>query len=341
MDALNIEATEQLRRKVLIGMCLNLGGAALFLGVANIFIFEHKAMALGVMEIFYFFISAFMLFYIRNRSHPKWFLAFHSFVLAFLIIFGTHSKLIEEALFVWAIVLPTVFYLAMGKQVGFYWSLVCLILEVYVIYLGASATEWIPATLLANFILAYLCIWVVSHAYETSRVRAVTDLKALALHDALTGARNRLALYSTVDGQKGIDELQYALVLDIDDFKQFNDLYGHDAGDAVLVECVKRIQNIAGESNTFRVGGEELVVLVRHGEFDIQDVVTQLHRAVSRQVLMFGDVKLSISFSAGLEKYRTTENFDTVLARADADLYQAKQAGKSCTFYQGAKFAEA
>ncbi|MCG7495987.1 GGDEF domain-containing protein [Vibrio sp. Of7-15] len=339
MKTLHVDATEQLRRKVLIGMCVNLGGAALLLGVANIFYFEIQALALGSMEIVYFFISVCMLVYIRKHPQPKWFLALHSFILACLVIWGSYTKAIEETLFIWAVALPTIFYVAMGKRVGLYWSLTFLILEVIALQPALSKTVLIPSTMFANFILAYLCVWVVSHAYETSRVKAVDNLKTLALHDALTGAQNRLALYSFVDKEQKNEITRYVLIIDIDDFKQFNDLHGHDVGDTVLIEVVNRIENIVTAANTYRIGGEELVVLLDGNDPDIGSTISRLHYAISDKSVLFGELELDVSFSAGLEKYRTTENFDAVLARADAGLYQAKEAGKSCTFYQGRVFA--
>ena len=344
MNISQLDATVRLRRKVLIGMCSNLGLAALLLGLGNLFYFDVRSVPLGVMELGYFVVSGAMLIYIRGNRAPQWFLAFHSFVLAFLVVFGTFTKEAEEILFIWAIAMPTVFYLALGKHIGFYWSLLFLFCELVAIFDVINGSELTIKAVSANFVLAYVCVWVVSHAYETSRVKGIEDLHELAMHDALTGVRNRLALYASVAKNKHqAKHGQYVLTLDIDDFKKFNDKYGHDAGDAVLIEVASRLVDIAGEANTYRVGGEEFIIILGQrvtNESQIKQAVEQLHRSVQDSPVIHQERKLNVTFSAGLVEYASGAGFEDVIAQADSGLYQAKAFGKACTFYNGEFFVE-
>lgn len=100
----------------------------------------------------------------------------------------------------------------------------------------------------------------------TAQIRAEKALAYRALHDPLTGLANRVAL---------MDRLALALVaierrrsrlavlfLDLDNFKEINDTFGHDAGDRVLTETGRRLTRIARQSDTVaRLGGDEFIVL--------------------------------------------------------------------------------
>lgn len=91
------------------------------------------------------------------------------------------------------------------------------------------------------------------------------ELKHAALHDPLTGIGNRKLLQLTVDQSSGDPEsptFGALMILDIDDFKSINDVYGHPAGDDVLCRLTERMEQcVAGKGQVFRSGGDEFVVL--------------------------------------------------------------------------------
>lgn len=331
-------ATQQLRRKVLVGMCIVLGLAGLLFGLVNILYFGARARVLGILELVYFVACFGMLFYIWKRDQPSWFLIFHCVVLTFLICFGTYVSRIESSLYIWAIALPTVFYLALGLRVGFYWSLICLALELFALHFALQDSVLVRSTVLLNFVLAYVFVWTISHVYEDSRVKGVDRLNVLAHQDALTGAQNRLALVTAFQQQPVALEGSYLYTLDIDDFKVINDSYGHAAGDEVLKEVVRRLENVVNRQKIYRMGGEEFVVVLEPElipERGVTELVEKLQSSVMGSPINFNSTSINVTFSAGVEQFTCSEGLDKTLSKADNGLYLAKKAGKKCSFYQG------
>lgn len=331
-------ATQQLRRKVLIGMCIVLGLTALLFGLINIIYYGERAIALGILELIYFVISFAMLGYVWKRSQPTWFLVFHCVVLTFLICFGTYISRVESSLYLWAVALPTVFYLALGLRVGFFWSMSCLLLELVALNFALRETVLIPSLVLVNFIMAYIFVWTISHVYEDSRVKGVDRLNSLAHQDALTGAQNRLSLITAFNQRPKQFDGSYLFTLDIDDFKAINDSYGHAGGDEVLRQVVMRLGHVVGSQHIYRMGGEEFVVVLMpelvntHG---LTELVEKLQNCVMEAPTTFQSTQIKVTFSAGLERFTHQEGLDRTLSKADNGLYLAKKAGKKCSFYQG------
>ncbi|WP_260261743.1 GGDEF domain-containing protein [Vibrio intestinalis] len=329
-----IDSTDRLRRKVLIGMCINLGLAALILGIANLFLFAKKSPILGILELGYFVLSAWMLMDISKRPMRVWFLPCHTTILGSLVILGSASHNLEGVLFLWSIALPTVFYLALGKRLGFAASAVFIVLEMWVVIPNLTDTLLIPAKVFANLSLAYLCVWVVSHTYESSREKSVNELRYMALHDPLTQALNRRALVHSLE-QK-IVNIEYLLMLDIDDFKQINDSYGHESGDEVLVSVVERLQSICGEDYVYRTGGEEFIValssVLMKGQC-VNCVTNRIQLELSGIVVQTQVAPIAITLSGGLVKNDEMCSYNQVLANADKSLYLAKNSGKNQVFY--------
>ncbi|MFB9214967.1 GGDEF domain-containing protein [Vibrio sinaloensis] len=335
---IHCNATQQLRRKVLIGMCIVLGLAAFLFGLTNLFYFDDRANVLGIIELIYCATSFAMLFYIWKREQPSWFLIFHCVVLTFLISYGTYASRIESSLYLWAVALPTVFYLALGLRLGFYWSLACLLLELAALDVALENSALVRSAVYLNFVLAYVFVWTISHVYEDSRVKGVDSLNTLAHQDALTGAQNRLSLVTTFEQRAKLLEGCFLLTLDIDDFKSINDSYGHAAGDDVLKQVVERLATVAGQQHIYRMGGEEFVIVLPNTssqQTGISRWVKQLQASVMGKPMCFQGSELEVTFSAGVEQFSQAKGLDKTLSLADKDLYLAKKSGKRSTFYQG------
>jgi len=155
--------------------------------------------------------------------------------------------------------------------------------------------------------------------------RAEEFLK-LAMLDPLTGLHNRrfaeerLAAESA-RAQRHSHSLT-VLMLDLDDFKQLNDRYGHFAGDLALKEFAHRLgKAIRGSDLAVRIGGDEFVVILPECQFgQVQHVLTRLRPL---EIDLDGK-KVSFSFSAGWTDYQPGELPQEILKRADAALYVHK-----------------
>ena len=172
---------------------------------------------------------------------------------------------------------------------------------------------------------------------RTSGLEAANrQLRHLASHDALTGLPNRMLLDDRIvqaiaHSQRHSHEFA-VLVIDLDRFKLINDSLGHRAGDELLREVAQRLKSaVRAVDTTARLGGDEFVVLLdgplTHAE--AVEIGTRAIKVMEPSLRLLG-IDLHISASIGIAFYpRDGASVDTLLARADAAMYSAKERGRN------------
>ena len=209
----------------------------------------------------------------------------------------------------------------------------------------SAPTEQIPAIVLAAaaivstcFVLTVALVCVVFDRRMTSG-RAASDrqIRYMAFHDPLTGLPNRAFLADTFDERlrrAQADGKSVALLaVDLDRFKQVNDIFGHHAGDSMLctLSAMMSAELSAGETLA-RVGGDEFVI-VQSGvpqPSGAEDLARRLLDAVCRDVDIDG-VTFRAAASIGIALYpRDGKDVATLHPNADAALYRAKEGGRGC-----------
>jgi diguanylate cyclase len=164
---------------------------------------------------------------------------------------------------------------------------------------------------------------------------ALEAASAKVKEDQLTGAYNRRGLAEHFQreisrAERTNSDLSVALI-DVDNFKQLNDRYGHLAGDDALKYLVDVIKhNLRPADIVARFGGEEFVLLMPDTPVDEAiDTVQRLQRELTRTFFMANNDRLVITFSAGVAKWHLGEQDIEVIERADQAMYQAKISGKN------------
>jgi len=213
---------------------------------------------------------------------------------------------------------------------------------------GGEPREWtylrqdggrVPVTLAVNPLLdiegAVGGFLMVAHDI-TTRKRAEAYIRRMAHYDALTGLPNRTLLLDRLEvavrqaRRKG--EMLAVLMLDLDHFKRINDTLGHQAGDQLLLNVGRRIQQCLREADTVaRFGGDEFVVVLSdvRGREELATAVSDMAEAVSRP-LTVEQHELVVTPSIGGCLFPDDGNdASSLLRRADAAMYQAKSAGRS------------
>ncbi len=183
----------------------------------------------------------------------------------------------------------------------------------------------VTLSILTSFVLGYIVV-----------MRLVGRLEHLSLHDGLTGLLNRRAIEAMLAREtqrlERFNQPFSILLIDIDHFKHVNDQLGHPAGDQVLMEVARRLQAEAREvDHVARYGGEEFCVLLPHTEHEgALQAAERLRESVCERPIAWGTVNVPVTISMGLVcADNPQETLQSLLRRADAALYQAKEGGRN------------
>ena len=169
---------------------------------------------------------------------------------------------------------------------------------------------------------------------------ALGTIEQLAVHDELTSVYNRRQMFHVLTREKAFaDRTKIPFVvclMDLDDFKQVNDTYGHLPGDTILRAFAQTIKHdIRREDYIFRYGGEEFLVVFTGTRCldNSADRAQRLRAATAR--LSFPEIsdQVKVTTSIGMTTYQPGEAIDSLLSRADAALYKAKKNGKNRVEY--------
>ena len=173
----------------------------------------------------------------------------------------------------------------------------------------------------------------------SEHVKALEDKKLYyeqSTHDHLTQAYNRQK-FDEIYMKEAKRAKRYGadlclILLDIDDFKKVNDVYGHDIGDMVLVKISKLIKKNIRDSDLFaRWGGEEFVILLPNTNLNMAiEKAEILRKIISREKF---DKVNRITCSFGISKFLSDENPEHIFKQADNALYLAKRNGKNIVEY--------
>lgn len=238
-------------------------------------------------------------------------------------------------------------YVVIGVVIGFFLrdtkrSAALLMLEITILVLtglvlndfqfaDSTSEEYRPLLTMGSLLLAVLfcsSLVVINSSLSGSHERTLADQ---AHTDPLTGLLNRRGFILHVDEQNPGS----LLMIDIDHFKAFNDNYGHDAGDRVLIHLAEKVHAVVRDNDrVVRLGGEEFAIWFhRAAPSKLATVVNRIRAAISEPIEITDNQKnahtVSVNVSGGLVACKLGEGLDEALGRADKLLYKAKAAGRN------------
>ncbi len=187
-----------------------------------------------------------------------------------------------------------------------------------------------------NAIAQQLTIKVQSLENESANLRKeLEDHKQFLLIDSLTGVHSRYAYDKKLSEeytrwQRYRNDLSY-IIFDIDFFKKINDTYGHNTGDRALRMIAQLIKDQKRQSDFFaRIGGEEFIMLLPNTSADAAvTVANKIREKVAKARFIYRREVIKITISCGVTSFREGDSIDSVYARADKALYQAKSKGRN------------
>lgn len=160
------------------------------------------------------------------------------------------------------------------------------------------------------------------------------ELKDLTKRDPLIGIYNRKYFFQKISEYVEFNDNPYAVVMiDLDNFKKFNDTYGHQFGDEVLIQTSKLILNkLDKRAILARYGGEELAIFIKDikGIEEIYEKVEDIRKSIEENIIEMDEDKASITASFGIGFYPIDgKDLTKVIKKADILLYRAKSSGKN------------
>ena len=244
---------------------------------------------------------------------------------------------------IWMTMLPSFGMLLFELRYGT--SLSLLMFFVLVFFFWTPAGQGLlqfnySKTFMTRFPLLYITCIVVAYllgrmgeASHKALRESQKDYEHLCYHDALTNLYNRFWLQSIIDDPEKHNLKPSAVaILDIDNFKQINDSYGHPNGDIVICETGDTIlQTLNGSGDLCRWGGDEFLVLF-HTDIDAETVCRRIVDAIRSHSFTFDGKTLYTTLSIGLVAAATgsTDDIEALIHQADVNLYQAKENGRNC-----------
>lgn len=200
-------------------------------------------------------------------------------------------------------------------------------------------------THLINGTAIYLGIMVTSHYFYKHKFNEIKyrvtlrkmnkKLESLATLDPLTNLPNRRFFDKQVAYEKAISRRYKTktalLLIDIDDFKEINDTYGHHAGDQVLVKLAQILQSNIRESDVVaRWGGEEFIIMLSHTPLEGAEILaTRLLDTIQYHRFKTDQGSIEITISIGIGPLYAESSFDLSYETIDKALYQSKDNGKN------------
>lgn len=161
-------------------------------------------------------------------------------------------------------------------------------------------------------------------------------LKRLATYDDLTGiynrreGRSRLKKLARFSHRK--NRALSVMLIDLDNFKDINDNYGHDTGDSILKQAAQCLHDDARSNDVVcRYGGEEFLIILPETDIHEAMQIAERHRVTLAQLQMpiSSTENLSVTASFGVSEWSQTDSLQELLKQADVALYLAKKQGKN------------
>ncbi|MUH01409.1 diguanylate cyclase [Scytonema sp. UIC 10036] len=164
----------------------------------------------------------------------------------------------------------------------------------------------------------------------------IQELERLATIDPLTQVFNRRHLFALAEQElnrsQRYSSIFSVLILDIDHFKQINDIYGHAVGDRVLTSMAQTVLNCLRTVDFFgRFGGEEFVAFLPERDIDVAITVAErIRENLEKTAILVQEQQIFITVSIGVASYNLAdETVDVIIQRADKALYHAKNQGRN------------
>ncbi len=216
-------------------------------------------------------------------------------------------------------------------------NILCIVIIALIVIIGQAANT-IDGNINSGYfsicITATLLYIFIQNMIRHQMVETINKEKNISNHDALTKVMSRISFDNVIcELDEKIKEtpqnVKFAVCeCDLNNLKQINDSFGHDAGDEYIIGCCKVICDFFKHSPVFRIGGDEFVAILQSDDYDNLESIKKEVLAFSEQeIKRSGSLNQRKSFAAGFGVFnaQTDHSFSDAMKRADTEMYETKK----------------
>ncbi|MCZ4292621.1 GGDEF domain-containing protein [Vibrio sinaloensis] len=193
---------------------------------------------------------------------------------------------------------------------------------------GFAALMHQDAAVTLRYVISLTVTAIIVHVVVQAIRALQLELRTLLVRDSLTGVYNRHELNASLENAIAQYPCSSISLIDVDKFKYFNDQFGHDVGDRILVSIVASLQQeVSPTDKLFRLGGDEFLIL-HYGKDQILAEETS-QRILNKVRQLPSPSDQAITISVGIAECRPFEENKEWIKRADLALYQSKRHGRN------------
>lgn len=335
-----VSSDSLMRRTLFFILNLVLALTSLIMSIVNIFTSEYILMCSTFIFTFLCILNTILIRVLKELERVLYFIFEIEAIilLGFFVISGIPNGF--SAL--WVCLIPSFSLLIFGVKTGSLFSLLALAMMIFLFWIPAGNSILMYSyskEFMLRFPIFYTSLYVISLLIECLRKETQNQLEFikqkywyLYRHDALTGLFNRYGIKEYIDEAFKKNDHVSVILFDIDNFKNINDLYGHDCGDEVLkaVSTVP-ISVMCNHCQCCRWGGEEFLLIMEcnHNAFETAE---KIRHKVENMKIPYKEEKIKVTVSVGIciAEDLTKTNAHDVIDIADKALYKSKLSGKNC-----------
>ena len=187
-------------------------------------------------------------------------------------------------------------------------------------------------TILWSFNAVIVFVFLISFTYYLIKVIIISEekLKKAAQTDPLTQLYNRHYMFDRLENITNEDKQCILAMTDIDDFKQINDTYGHNAGDEVLKHLSELARKECSDCEISRWGGEEFLIISYAPYQETVAMFEELRKKVEASPVSYDGKEIKVTITVGIASRSSGQDPDKWIQIADNRLYHGKNNGKNC-----------
>lgn len=345
-DSPDIDVSEQIRKITMlysimtVGIILLVAMGTILLREGNYFYATLNFMVSIIIVGFFFLL--------RSGKRLRTCSVLSILLIQIFFMFLFHSGVSEQIAFIWYYLFPLISLSLLGTVLGAFFSLLMIGMSIVLNAMAGKLSFIVPfsAPFMVRIVLSYLGVLLFAFIFERTRMStynklkiALKEVKELAIRDGLTGLYNRR--YMDVVIKEIMQQFNRSgsavgfLMVDLDYFKQYNDAYGHQAGDQLLRELSEMFSSMLQRKSDyiFRYGGEEFAFFLTSTDletttkFAAKIVENTLALNIPHPSNKTGLVAVSVGVS--FIDYDHHKNLDELVETADKALYEAKNSGRN------------